>query len=149
MCALNSCIAPAKKSAEIFLRLLTIHYGYEILSLDTTKARRPPENERRAPESPHSRRSKRMATVHPLRTPVKHYAHLGDVEGMATLVNGTGYLFRATGERTQRLVTYSDPELVLHGLYTPETDDTPLWQQLADPAYYNGTCRRGDLVRGR
>jgi len=91
-----------------------------------------------------------MATVHTLRTPVKHYAHLGDVEGMATLVNGTGYLFRATGERTQRLVTYSDPELVLHGrVEEAPVDAEPLWLKLSNPAYYNGTDRRGSQVRGR
>src|SRR5262249_31635843 len=89
---------------------------YEISdNLDRTKARRPPENERRAPESPHSRRSKRMATVTILRTPVKHYAHLGDAEGIARLVPG-GWVFTPDGPGARRLVAYNDVELFLHGL---------------------------------
>ena len=31
----------------------------------------------------------------------------------------------------------------------PAVDERPLWQQIADPAYYEGTDRRGTLVRGR
>ncbi len=46
---------------------------------------------------------------------VRHYAHMGEVEGIATLVPG-GYSFRsdATGER--KLVSYKDPNLILFGL---------------------------------
>ena len=89
-----------------------------------------------------------MATVHILRTPVKHYAHLGDVEGIATLVAG-GYSFRADATGERRLVAYTDPELVLHGrVEDAPADATPLWARLASPDYYNGTCGR-DLIRGR
>jgi len=89
-----------------------------------------------------------MATVHPLRTPVKHYAHLSDVEGIATLVQG-GYAFRADATGERRLVAYNDVELVLHGrVEDAPADAEPLWKKLADPGYYNGTCGR-DMVRGR
>jgi len=90
-----------------------------------------------------------MATVHTLRTPVKHYAHLGDAEGIATLVNGTGYLFRRTGERKAVLVQYADPLLILHGyVEEPPDDERPLWMRIADPGYYEGRAHR-ELVRGR
>jgi hypothetical protein len=84
-------------------------------------------------------------------TPVRHYAHLGDTEGIAELVSGTGYLFRPTGARQATLVSYRDPELFLHGLVddAPPADPRPLWQIVADPAYYNGTTRRGTLAGGR
>jgi len=90
-----------------------------------------------------------MATVHTLRTPVKHYAHYGDVEGIATLVAG-GYSFRADATGERRLVAYNDVDLVLHGRVeeTP-VDAMPLWKKLASPDYYNGTTRRGTLAGGR
>jgi len=89
-----------------------------------------------------------MATVHTLRTPVKHYAHLGDVEGIARLVPG-GWVFTPDGPGVRRLVAYNDVELFLHGrVEDAPADATPLWARLADPAYYNGTCGR-DMVRGR
>jgi hypothetical protein len=50
------------------------------------------------------------------RFPVRHYALYGDVAGIAELVNGSGYLFRAEGERQAVLVSYRDTELVLLGL---------------------------------
>jgi hypothetical protein len=61
-----------------------------------------------------------MATVPEITTarkpqPVTHYAYLGDVYGTAELLCGTGYLFRAEGERTAHLVSYKDPELTLLG----------------------------------
>ena len=31
----------------------------------------------------------------------------------------------------------------------PPVDERPLWQQIADPGYYEGTDRRGTLVRGK
>jgi hypothetical protein len=40
---------------------------------------------------------------------------LGDVYGTAELLNGSGYLFRAEGERKATLISYKDPELVLLG----------------------------------
>jgi len=46
---------------------------------------------------------------------VTHYAYYGDLYGTAELVNGSGYLFRAEGERKATLVSYRDPELVLLG----------------------------------
>ena len=46
---------------------------------------------------------------------VAHYAFLGDVYGTAELLNGSGYLFRAEGERQATLVSYKDPELTLLG----------------------------------
>jgi hypothetical protein len=93
-----------------------------------------------------------MATVTDIRTarkPIQHYAHLGDVEGIARLVPG-GYVFTADATGARRLVAYTDVELVLHGLVDDEpADPRPLWQQIADPGYYEGSCRRGTLVQGR
>jgi hypothetical protein len=57
-----------------------------------------------------------MATVPRTTTTVQHYAYLGDVYGTAALLTGSGYLFRADGERTATLVSYKDPELLLLGL---------------------------------
>ena len=57
-----------------------------------------------------------MATVPRTATTIQHYAYYGDLYGTATLVNGSGYLFRAEGERTATLVSYKDPELTLLGL---------------------------------
>lgn len=50
------------------------------------------------------------------RNRIAHYAYLGDVYGTAELLNGSGYLFRAEGERQATLVSYRDPELMLLGL---------------------------------
>lgn len=55
-------------------------------------------------------------TTHRKPQAITHYAYLGDVYGTATLVNGSGYLFRADGERQATLVSYQDPELMLLGL---------------------------------
>ena len=88
------------------------------------------------------------ATVHTLRTPVKHYAHLGAVEGIARLVPG-GWVFTPDGPGARRLVAYTEVALVLHGrVEDAPVDEEPLWKKLASPDYYNGTCGR-DLVRGR
>jgi hypothetical protein len=57
-----------------------------------------------------------MATLPRTTHDVTHYAYYGDLYGMATLLNGTGYLFREDGERTATLVSYKDPELMLLGL---------------------------------
>ena len=57
-----------------------------------------------------------MATVPRITTPVQHYAYYGELSGTATLLNGSGYLFRQTGERQATLVSYKDPELMLLGL---------------------------------
>jgi hypothetical protein len=47
---------------------------------------------------------------------ITHYAYLGELYGTAELLNGSGYLFRAEGERKATLVSYKDPELMLLGL---------------------------------
>jgi hypothetical protein len=62
-----------------------------------------------------------MATVTDLTTyrkpqGVTHYAYYGDRYGTAELLNGSGYLFRAEGERKATLVSYKDPELLLLGV---------------------------------
>ena len=57
-----------------------------------------------------------MATVARNTTPVQHYAYYGDLYGTAELVCGSGYLFRAEGQRQATLVSYKDPELMLLGL---------------------------------
>lgn len=61
-----------------------------------------------------------MATLHEIATHRKpqgltHYAYLGEVYGTAELLTGSGYLFRAAGERTTTLVSSRDPELLLLG----------------------------------
>ena len=48
-------------------------------------------------------------------TPVQHYAYYGDLYGTATLLPGSGYLFRADGQRTATLVSYKDADLLLLG----------------------------------
>jgi hypothetical protein len=47
---------------------------------------------------------------------ITHYAYLGETYGTAELLNGSGYLFWADGERQATLVSYKDPELLLLGL---------------------------------
>ena len=49
-------------------------------------------------------------------TPVQHYAYYGDLYGTATLLTGSGYLFREDGQRTATLVSYKDADLMLLGL---------------------------------
>jgi hypothetical protein len=39
-----------------------------------------------------------------------------EIYGTATLVNGSGYLFRKDGERQAVLVSYKDSRLMLYGL---------------------------------
>jgi len=57
-----------------------------------------------------------MATVARTIHNVTHYAYFGECYGTAELLNGSGYLFRADGERKATLVSYKDPELMLLGL---------------------------------
>jgi len=57
-----------------------------------------------------------MATVPRITTPVQHYAYYGDLYGTATLLNGSGYLFREDGQRTATLVSYKDADLLLLGV---------------------------------
>jgi hypothetical protein len=47
---------------------------------------------------------------------ITHYAYYGELYGTAELLCGSGYLFRAEGQRTATLVSYKDPELTLLGL---------------------------------
>ena len=47
-----------------------------------------------------------MATVARSTAPVQHYAYYGDLYGTAELLCGSGYLFRAEGERQATLVSY-------------------------------------------
>jgi hypothetical protein len=50
---------------------------------------------------------------------IVHYASLmvdnEDTYGTAELLNGSGYLFRADGERKATLVSYKDVNLMLYG----------------------------------
>src|SRR4030095_4445638 len=64
--------------------------------------------------------SRDMATITDISTyrkpqAITHYAYYGDTYGTAELLNGSGYLFRAEGERKATLVSYKDAELVLLG----------------------------------
>jgi hypothetical protein len=56
-----------------------------------------------------------MATVARTTAPIQHYAYLGDAYGTAELLNGSGYLFRAEGERKATLVSYKNVNLMLYG----------------------------------
>jgi hypothetical protein len=51
---------------------------------------------------------------------IVHYASYEingeEVYGTAELLNGSGYLFRAEGERKATLVSYTDVNLMLYGL---------------------------------
>jgi hypothetical protein len=71
---------------------------------------------------------------------VSHYAYLGDVYGTAELLCGSGYLFRAEGERQATLVSYKDPELMLLGL-VPTADDQALEDELRGGAAWICTHR--------
>jgi hypothetical protein len=59
-------------------------------------------------------------------TTIIHYASYErnneEVYGTAELVNGSGYLFRADGERKATLVSYTDPALFLFGLVALATE---------------------------
>jgi hypothetical protein len=71
---------------------------------------------------------------------IVHYAYLGEVYGTAELLNGTGYVFRAEGERKATLVSYRDSNLVLLGRC-----DLADLQQAADDARGGAVsiaCRR-------
>jgi hypothetical protein len=48
------------------------------------------------------------------KSPLRHYAFLGETPGIATLVPG-GYSFRPDDGRPTRLAAYNDPNLVLLG----------------------------------
>lgn len=76
-----------------------------------------------------------------VRKPVTHYAVYGEIEGTATLLNGSGYLFRKGGERRATLVSYTDPELVLCGRC--DLADTQLADDLAAGGYAAIACGRG------
>jgi hypothetical protein len=54
-------------------------------------------------------------TIHRKPQAITHYAYYGDTYGTAELLNGSGYLFRADGERKATLVSYKDPALLLLG----------------------------------
>ena len=47
---------------------------------------------------------------------ITHYAYYGDLYGTAELLCGSGYVFRAEGERKALVVSYRGPELTLLGL---------------------------------
>jgi hypothetical protein len=83
----------------------------------------------------------------PYRKPqaITHYAYLGDVYGTAELLNGSGYLFRADGERKARLVSYKDPELVLLGLV--DVADTQDAADMATGGYAAICTSRAQEVR--
>lgn len=96
------------------------------------------------------------ATIHQFPTARKpkgitHHALYGDTHGTAELLNGSGYLFRRDGGHTATLVSYTDTELVLLGRVdvAPAADARPLWQQIADPGFYEGSDARGVLAGGR
>jgi hypothetical protein len=63
-----------------------------------------------------------MAIVTPFPTvrkshPIRHYALYGDRSGVAEVLNGSGYLFRAEGERRATVISSNDPQLTLLGRF--------------------------------
>jgi hypothetical protein len=74
-----------------------------------------------------------------------HYAYLGDVYGTAELLNGSGYLFRAEGERKATLVSYKDPELTLLGVV--QDADAQCADDMAAGGYAQVACSREEGVR--
>jgi hypothetical protein len=86
-----------------------------------------------------------MATVPRTTTPIQHYAYYGDVYGTATLLNGSGYLFRPEGERQAVLVSYKDPELLLLGLV--ELSEMQAEVDMLVGGYAAIACGRAEGVR--
>ena len=86
-----------------------------------------------------------MATVPRNTTPVQHYAYYGDLYGTATLLNGSGYLFREEGQRTATLVSYKDSELMLLGLV--ELSDIQHEVDMLVGGYAAIACSREEGVR--
>jgi hypothetical protein len=80
---------------------------------------------------------------------IVHYASLlingEDVYGTAELLNGSGYLFRAEGERQATLVSYKDPELTLLGLCALAEMQADLDTLLGGPAMI--ACSREEGVQ--
>jgi len=86
-----------------------------------------------------------MATVPRAATKIQHYAYFNDIYGTAELLNGTGYLFRADGERKATLVSYKDSELVLLGLVDMSDTQYEVDQLVGGPARI--ACDRAQEVR--
>jgi hypothetical protein len=91
-----------------------------------------------------------MATVPDLSTArkpqgISHYAYYGELYGTAELINGSGYLFRAEGERQATLVSYKDPELTLLGLCDLAELQADLDTLLGGPALI--ACSRDEGVQ--
>ena len=78
-------------------------------------------------------------------TSVTHYAYYGDLYGTAELLNGSGYLFRAEGERKATVVSYKDPELMLLGLCVVADTQRELDDLLGGPAQV--ACSREEGVQ--
>jgi hypothetical protein len=86
-----------------------------------------------------------MATVPRSTQKITHYAYYGDSYGTAQLLNGSGYLFRAEGERTARLVSYKDVDLTLLGLCAVADGQHEVDQLVGGPARI--ACDRAMEVR--
>jgi hypothetical protein len=63
-----------------------------------------------------------------------------EVDGTAQFVNGSGYLFRADGERKATLVSYKDVKLMLYGLVQDATEQYIADELRGGPA--GVACRR-------
>jgi hypothetical protein len=66
-----------------------------------------------------------------------------EVYGTAELLNGSGYLFRAEGERQATLVSYKDPALTLLGLCDLAEMQADLDTLLGGPAMIACTREEG------
>jgi hypothetical protein len=86
-----------------------------------------------------------MATVTRATSKIQHYAYYGDTYGTAELLNGSGYLFRADGERKATLVSYKDVDLVLLGLCAVADGQHEVDQLVGGPARI--ACDRAQEVR--
>jgi hypothetical protein len=67
-----------------------------------------------------------------------------EIYGTAEFVNGSGYLFRAEGERKATLVSYKDPELMLLGLVDVSKMQADVDRLLGGPALI--ACSRAQEV---
>ena len=86
-----------------------------------------------------------MSTVPRTRTTIQHYAYYGELYGTATLLGGSGYLFRADGQRTATLVSYKDADLMLLGLV--DVADGQFEVDLLVGGYASVACQRQMEVR--
>jgi len=76
-------------------------------------------------------------------THIQHFATYKGLSGIAELVRGSGYLFRAHGASRAMLVAYTDVNLVLLGLVDLADTQHELDELLGGPAQVACTREQG------